>query len=250
MKILLVGADGKVARCVGSALLPDYDLRLLVHRAPSGLEGEDIYGDVRNPDDVARAMEGVDMVLHFAIAAYSRRPGQSELCVAQAQFDVNVRGVYNVVQSAAQCGVKRVIYTSSMTVSQADRHAVERDQLMTEHDPVTPKAAYPLTKYLGEEICRCHADRFPLGVICFRLGNVVPKPGKPLEQTRYYPGWIHGDDVGRAYRLALEARDISFEVFHIIADVPGLKWDNAKAKRLLGFTATHRFEELWSKTDG
>jgi len=26
MKILLVGADGTVARCVGSALLPDYDL--------------------------------------------------------------------------------------------------------------------------------------------------------------------------------------------------------------------------------
>ena len=250
MKLLLVGADGNVAPFVGKALLPDHDLRLLVHRGPSGLDGKDIYGDIRNPDDVARAMDGVDMVLHFAIARYSRGPDDSELSVAQAQFDVNVKGLYNVVETAAQCGVKRFIYTSSMTVSQADQDAVRRDRLMTEEDTVTPKRAYPLTKYLGEEICRCHADRFPLGVICFRLGNVVPKGDSPLDQTRYYPGWIHGDDVGQAFRLAIEARDIGFEVFHIIADVPGLKWDNTKAKRLLGFTAQHRFEDLWHKADG
>ncbi len=250
MKLLLVGADGKVARYVGKALQADYDLRLLVHEGASGLDGEDIFGDVRDPDDVARAMEGVDVVLHFAIARYSRSGGESEIDIAQGQFDVNVKGVYNVVATAAQHGVKRFIYTSSMTVSRADQESRAGDRLMTEAEPVAPKRAYPHTKYLGEEICRCHADRFPLGVICLRLGNVVPKGTRPLEETRWYPGWVHGEDVGEAFRLAIEAKDIGFEVFHIFADVPGLKWDNAKAKRLLGFTAKHRFEELWHKTEG
>jgi len=186
VKILLVGADGHVARCVGDALLPDYDLRLLVHRAASGLAGEDIFGDVRDPDDVARAMAGADIVIHFAIARYSRSSRESEVSVAQAQFDVNVKGVYNVVETAAQCGVKRLIYTSSMTVPQAARHPAAGDRLMTE---------------------------------------------------------------GRAFRLAVEATVVGFEVFHIFADVPGLKWDNSKAKRLLGFTAEHGFEQFWSKTD-
>jgi uronate dehydrogenase len=250
MKLLLVGADGNVARYVGNVLQGDYDLRLLVHKGPSGLDGEDIFGDVREPGDVARAMEGVDVVLHFAIARYSRRGEEPEIDIAQGQFDVNVKGLYNVVATAAQHGVKRFIYTSSMTVSRAGQESRAGDRLMTEAEPVTPKRAYPHTKYLGEEICRCHADQFPLGVICLRLGNVVPKGTTPLDETKWYPGWVHGEDVGEAFRLAIEAEDIGFEVFHIFADVPGLKWDNAKAKRLLGFTAKHRFEDLWHKTEG
>lgn len=239
MKILLIGAAGKVAKSVAEALRPDYDLRLFVHRTPSGLEEEEIFGDVQNPEDVARAMEGVDMALHFAIARLSSS--------AQAQFDVNVKGTYNVAEAAAQCGVKRLIYTSSMTVSMTTERADEGGRLFTEEETVTPKSAYALTKYLGEEICRCYADRFPSGVICFRLGNFVPKPGTPLEKTKFYPGWIHREDVGRAYRLAVEAKDIGFEVFHLFADVPGLKWANSKVNGLLGFTAEHRFEAFWPK---
>ncbi len=248
MKILLLGADGKVARSVGKALLPEYDLRLFVHREPSGLDGEDVFGDIRNPDDVAQAMEGAEVVIIFAVAPSARLPGQSQVSVAQAQFDVNVKGIYNVVEIAAQHGVKRLIYTSSMTVSRTADPVVDGDRLITEEDTVTPSGVYPLTKYLGEEICRCHAHRFPLGVICFRLGNFIPKPGQPVEEMKYYPGWIQREDVGEAFRLAVVARDIKFQVFHLLADVPGLKWDNSKAKRLLGFTAKRRFEEFWDKS--
>ena len=187
------------------------------------------------------------MVLHFAMAPLGSRSGRPQIYLAQAQFDVNVKGTYNVVETAAQCGVKRLIYTSSMTVSMHSERMEETGRPMTEEDPVTPTHPYRLTKYLAEQICRCHADRFPLGVICFRLGNFVPKPGRPMTEMKFYPGWIHRQDVGRAYRLAVQAKHTGFEVFHILADVPGLKWDVSKARRLLGFIAEHRFEEYWPR---
>ena len=69
-------------------------------------------GDVRDEDAVARALAGVDSVLHEAalpsVALSFERPGLVEA--------VNVAGTATVLGAARQCGVRRVVLASSCAV--------------------------------------------------------------------------------------------------------------------------------------
>lgn len=66
-------------------------------------------GDVRDPRKLASVMEGVDIVFH--VAAF-KHVGLSEFNPFEA-VQTNILGVQNIIQKAIECGVKRVIFTSS-----------------------------------------------------------------------------------------------------------------------------------------
>ena len=67
-----------------------------------------VTGDIRNPDDVRRAVEGCTGVFHcagFVGPTHYRLSDFSE---------INVQGTRNVIRAAADAGVSRVIHTSSI----------------------------------------------------------------------------------------------------------------------------------------
>ena len=66
MKVLVTGAGGNLARVVVPALAAaGHTLRLLDFR-PIDTAHDLLQGDLRNPDDLVRAVDGVDAVLHAA----------------------------------------------------------------------------------------------------------------------------------------------------------------------------------------
>jgi dihydroflavonol-4-reductase len=73
----------------------------------AGLGAEPVRGDVLDPDALAAAMRGCEVVYHAA--------GANAFCLRDPAplFEVNVEGSENVVRAAAQAGVRRVVYTSS-----------------------------------------------------------------------------------------------------------------------------------------
>jgi UDP-glucose 4-epimerase len=132
-------------------------------------------GDVRNPDSLRDAMQGVDFVFH---AAALKQVPSCEFFPVEA-IRTNTLGTENTLAAAAACGVKRVIVLS------------------------TDKAVYPInamgiSKAMMEKVAvakaRVLGDRMPVcitryGNVMASRGSVIPlflrqiQDGKPLTVT-------------------------------------------------------------------
>ena len=119
---------------VRALILPGEDTRSL-----AGLPVEQVTGNILDRDSLSRAMEGVDVIFHLA-ALVSITGERAELLQ-----QVNVEGTRNVLSTAREQGVRKLIYTSSI-------HALERPPLgvpideSLRFDPENPAGPYDRTK--------------------------------------------------------------------------------------------------------
>ena len=99
-----------------------------------------IDGDIRSLEDVEKAMEGVDIVVHAAAALPLYKP--------EDIFSTDVDGTRNVLEAARSHKVERVIHISSTAVyGIPERHPVFED------DPMIGVGPYGEAKVLAEEVC-------------------------------------------------------------------------------------------------
>jgi dihydroflavonol-4-reductase len=137
---------------IGSNLVPHLlregaNVRTLVRDAGSGLLDpgtvEMIIGDVRDPDAVARAVKGADVVYHVAGLVSYWRPRRREL------HQVNVLGTRNVVSACLTAGVRRLVFTSSVGAVGIPADGVPGDEATPYNwDPCGYH--YCMSKYLAE----------------------------------------------------------------------------------------------------
>ncbi len=141
---------------VGSSLIPKllaagYEVSVL----DLYLYGEDLFkdyrgpklrevkGDLRNADDVAKALEGADAVIH--LACISNDPS--------FDLDPNLGKSINfdcfrpLVKASKAVGVKRFIYASSSSV-----YGIKEDPNVTEDLPLQPLTDYSKFKAMCEEV--------------------------------------------------------------------------------------------------
>ncbi|HMN49862.1 MAG TPA: NAD-dependent epimerase/dehydratase family protein [Ignavibacteriaceae bacterium] len=99
-----------------------------------------IKGDIRNLDDVDKAVNGNDIIIHTAAALPLYRP--------EDIFSTDIDGTKNLLNAAEKSGVKRFIHISSTAVYGIPDHhpLIEDDKL----DGVGP---YGKAKILAEEEC-------------------------------------------------------------------------------------------------
>src|SRR5512137_436504 len=114
MLALVTGSTGFVGANLCAALAErGWTVRAL-HRASSrldmlqGISVEHAIGDVNEPQTLAQAMRGCDVVFHVAAVADYWRQGADKL------YRVNVEGTRAVCQAALQARVSRLVFTSSV----------------------------------------------------------------------------------------------------------------------------------------
>lgn len=151
-RVMVTGGAGYV----GSSLIPKllaagYEVSVL----DLYLYGEDLFkdyrgpklrevkGDLRNVDDVAKALEGADAVIH--LACISNDPS--------FDLDPNLGKSINfdcfrpLVKASKAVGVKRFIYASSSSV-----YGIKEDPNVTEDLPLQPLTDYSKFKAMCEEV--------------------------------------------------------------------------------------------------
>lgn len=161
-------------------------------------EVETIRGDVRNPRDVERALEGVDAVYHFAAAV---GVGQS-MYEIERYTDINNRGTAVLLEGLIRHRVRKLIVASSMSVygeglyCTPDGHRVcpqprameklksghwdLRDELgrvldpvaTNEDKPTSPQSIYALSKLDQETMCLLFGRAYNVPVVALRFFNV------------------------------------------------------------------------------
>jgi UDP-glucose 4-epimerase len=122
-----------------------------------------LVGDVRDPDAVARAMAGVDAVVHLAAA------GSVADSVADpvANFDVNARGTLVALQGAARAEVPRFVFASTGGALIGDAPPPVDEQSLPK--PLSP---YGASKLCGEGYCEAFRHSYGLGTLALRFANV------------------------------------------------------------------------------
>ena len=106
---------------------------------------------------------GVDAVFH--LAAESRIQPAIENPTRAAM--VNVAGTCNVLQASRECGVKKVIYSSTSS-AYGLKNPIPNSEDMP-NDCLNP---YSVTKVAGEELCKMYNNLFGLKTVIFRYFNV------------------------------------------------------------------------------
>jgi nucleoside-diphosphate-sugar epimerase len=126
-------ADGHTVRTLDVVPLDDAELETSV---------EELRGDVRNAADVLRLVAGAEVVVHAAAAL----PIQASRDTIRS---VNVGGTENVLVSAFDAGVRRVVFISSTAVyGVPEKHPIE------ENDPLVGVGWYGESKIDAEALCR------------------------------------------------------------------------------------------------
>ncbi len=245
MTVLVTGANGFVGAAIVRALL-DVGERVRAFARPgsdqrnlAGLDIEIATGDIRSRDSLAAAVRGCHAVIHAA-ADY-------RLWVPQpaVMLETNVQGSINVLDAAAEAGVERVVYTSSVATLGLDGSRAPAD----EETPVTLAdmiGVYKRSKYLAEEAVRRRAAERGQDVVTVNPSTPIgPRDIKPTPTGRIIldaslgriPAFVdtglnlvHVDDVARGHVLALErgrtaeryilgGRDMSLErILELVAE--------------------------------
>lgn len=119
-RVLVTGGSGFVGANLVTELLDRGHQVRSFDRVPSPLPSrpglETVVGDITDIDDVTRAVDGIDTVIHTAAIIDLMGGGSVTEEYRQRSFAVNVGGTENLVRAAQSAGVRRFVYTASNSV--------------------------------------------------------------------------------------------------------------------------------------
>jgi UDP-N-acetylglucosamine 4-epimerase len=141
-------------------------------------------GDIRDPDACARAMAGVEVVLHQAALGSVPRSIKDPMTT----HEVNVTGFLRILLAARDAGLRRVVYASSSSVY-GDHPALPK----TESAVGTQLSPYAAGKYADEIYAHAFARCYGLELIGLRYFNVFGARQDPSgPYAAVIPLWFAG----------------------------------------------------------
>jgi nucleoside-diphosphate-sugar epimerase len=132
-----------------------------------------IEGDIRDGDTVARALEGVDYVLHQAALASVPRSIENPVLV----HDVNVNGTLTMLERSRSAGVQCFVYAASSS-AYGDSESLPK----TEDMQPRPLSPYAVSKLAGEHYCGVYSNVYGLPTVSLRYFNVFGPRQDPTSQ--------------------------------------------------------------------
>ena len=221
--IVVTGAAGRLGRRVVQ-LLVEQNRKVL---ATDQLEADDlptefVRCDLGDAEAVNGILQGAEAVVHMGAI-----PGPSR-AEPRVIFENNVSADFNVMMSAAELGLRRVVFSSSafgMGWAHDGNAFVPLYLPLDEEHPMMPFEPYGLTKQVGEDIGRMIARNSATTVVSLRFTNVAlpevqsefPWPAPTPENPLTLVMWAYADarDVAEAQVLALDAKIDEYEAFMI-----------------------------------
>ncbi|RYX86488.1 NAD(P)-dependent oxidoreductase [bacterium] len=223
MKVLITGAGGNLGRALVPLLVEQGHMPRLMDFRPLDSPHEFVQGDVRNPADVQRAVDGVDAIVHgVALHGIHLRKWTPEDFWA-----INATGTFNVFEAARQASIKRVVLCSTMGVYGHSSASPPNAWGWVDEDlPLLPGDVYGLTKVACEDMAGYYGRSHGISTVALRLGMFVPEGSAERYGFRLLFGGVDERDVAQAALSSLTfAPKANFDAFNIMADVPFTRED-------------------------
>ena len=160
-----------------------------------------VQGNICNFSTILNACKGIDYVLHLAalisVAESMAKP--------QETAQINVQGTANVLEAAKQCGVKRVVFSSSAAV-----YGTRPELPYKEDTPIDCQSPYAWSKQAGAELCQLYTKAYGLEAIALRYFNVFG--------TGQNPNSAYAAVIAKFMQLAAENKPL------------GIDWDGLQSR--------------------
>ena len=122
-----------------------------------------VQGDIRDPNLVLRAMEGIDIVFHEAAIRITQCAEDPRLA-----HDVLATGTFNILEAAVAAKVQRVVFASSASIyGQAEEFPTSE-----RHHGYGNRTIYGATKAYSEGLLRSFYEMYGLNYVALRYFNV------------------------------------------------------------------------------
>ena len=171
-KILVTGGAGFIGSHLVDKLISEGNEVTIVDDMSNGLKPNinlsakfinlDI-SDKRNRLELCQAMDEVDTVFHCAALARV----QPSIENPQKYHKANVDGTFNVLLSARDSKVRRLVYSASSSA-----YGDQSQSPQVETMPTAPISPYGLQKLIGEQYCFVFSKCYGLETVSLRYFNV------------------------------------------------------------------------------
>lgn len=227
MKIVVTGASGKLGRRVCQDMVDaGHDVTGVDRTYRRGVACPLYVADLLRQEAMYAHLEGCDAVVHLANHPGARRSSPGMV------YRENTTTNLHVMHAAAEVGVPRVVFASSIQVIASDAHDEYEDGETPEvaylpldrHSPVRITNVYALSKLAGEQMLDYCVDHFGISGVSLRLpwlteqeriarhqgGRPVRRRKTNLEEAFAFLSW---EDAAALFTAAVEADVDGHEVY-------------------------------------
>jgi UDP-glucose 4-epimerase len=233
--VLVTGGAGFIGANLLRQLDAAHDVRVLDNLGrgsrdllPADREIELVVGDIRDPDTVKRAVDGVDLIIHLAAFGSVVESVTDPV----ENFEINARGTFEMLRGAADAGVERFVFASTGGAIMGDQ-----EPPIDERSLPWPISPYGASKLCGEAYMHAFAGSFGIRPVALRFANVYGpySAHKKGVITRFIRAalaggtfeifgdgkasrdFLHVDDLCRGILVAADS-DLSDEVLHLASE--------------------------------
>lgn len=218
-KLVLTGAAGRLGSYLREPLtrmcdeLVSTDIMAEIGKL---YEGESyVQADLADLAAIEAVLDGADMVVHFG-AIGDEAPWDDIL-------QSNIIGAYNVWEAAYRCGVKRVVYASSV-------HAVGmhmKTDTIGLDAPHKPDTYYGLAKCFAEDLASLYWDKRGIESVCMRIFSCAQ-----ATNARSIGTWLSYDDLIHLVERSIDSPVVGFTKVWGISNNDRAVVDNSRAGHL------------------
>lgn len=236
-KVLVTGGCGRIgSRVIEELLGYGYAVRVFDVVKGDRLDVEYVVGDISDYDAIAGACVAIDHVIHLAaVPVENGQPRQL--------FESNVLGTFNVVDAAAQNGVRGFVFASTVStygLLHPSRPFAPAYFPVDEESPQIPDRNYGNMKIIGEKFLEAYSRGFDMDCVALRVATVM-NPGiehwlavrdnidNPehvflggMTMRDFMWQYVHVLDVAQAFTAAIRYLDANagfgFDAFNIGAE--------------------------------
>jgi len=214
MKYLITGGAGFIGSNTAEILVKDGHTVRVLDNFSSGKKSnlgdikggvELIEGDIRDSVAVARAVAGMDYVLH--LAAMPSVP--KSIADPISSNEINITGTVAVLEAARRAEVKKFVLASSAAIYGDSPELPKRENMLP--NPLSP---YAIQKLVGEYYCKVYWELYKFPAVALRYFNVYgPKQDPNGDYASVIPKFISvilEDGKPIVFGDGLQSRDFVF----------------------------------------
>lgn len=181
MKYIVTGGAGFIGSHIAETLAGTHDVVVIDNLSSGKLENlagfsknvRHIKGSITDLPLLRDAFTGADGIFHLGAIASVARSVDDPV----ATHETNLTGTLNVLLAARDCGVKKVVFSSSSAVYGDEPTLPKREKMSP-----FPLSPYAVSKLAGEYYCNVFFELFGLKTVSLRYFNVYGPRQDPLSE--------------------------------------------------------------------